>query len=197
MTTDQNVTREYAAPGAYAAPDEHDPMWLLNQYRAAEVHGAGVILRLSRLADNLQLKNDLTRHLRDEAVHAWLWTKAIHDIGGDIMPVDEPYQTRLGHHFGIPRTLEEILALTWVSERRGCAQYVEHLDVQEIPSIIRRTLRGIIKDETWHVSYIQEELERRALADPKVQAVMDRALIADQRAMEDMTAVGAEAVRST
>ena len=45
--------------------------------------------------------------------------------------------------------------------------------------------------------YIQEELERRALADRAVQDVMDRALVADQRAMEEITADGAEAVRST
>ncbi|WP_113699108.1 ferritin-like domain-containing protein [Nonomuraea lactucae] len=181
--------------------DELEPMWLLNQYRAAEVHGAGVILRLSRLADSLQLRNDLSRHLRDEAVHAWLWTKAINDLGGDIVEVDEPYQTRLASHFGIPRTLDEMLALTWVSERRGVEQYVEHLDVREIPSVIRRTLRGIIKDENWHVSYIQEELERRALADRKVQDIMDRALVADQRAVEELkaeeAAVGAQPGRVT
>ncbi|WP_327370468.1 ferritin-like domain-containing protein [Streptomyces sp. NBC_01217] len=168
--------------------DELEPLALLNQYRAAEVHGAGAIMRLGRLADNLQLRNDLSRHLRDEAVHAWLWTKAIQDMGGEIHEVDEPYQTLLAQHFGIPRSLDEFLALTWVSERRGCAQYEEHLDVKDIPSVIRRTLRGILKDELWHVSYINEELQRRALSNPKLESVIDRALAADERTMTELHA---------
>jgi bacterioferritin (cytochrome b1) len=134
------------------------------------------------------LRNDLSRHLRDEAVHAWLWTKAIKDLDGEITDVDEPYQTVLASHFGLPRTVDEMLALTLVSERRGCAQYEEHLDIQEIPSVIRRTLRGIIKDEAWHVSYINEELERRARANPKVQDIIDRALAADEAAIAELAA---------
>lgn len=173
------------------AYEENDPLALLNQYRAAEVHGTGVIMRLGRLADNLELRNNLSRHLRDEAVHAWLWTKAIREMDGHIVEVDEPYQTLLGQHFGIPRTLDELLALTWVSERRGCDQYKEHLDVQDIPAVIRRTLRGILKDEIWHVSYINEELQRRALHDPRIQDVIDRALAADERTMAEVADIAA------
>ncbi|MEU3161546.1 ferritin-like domain-containing protein [Streptomyces griseoincarnatus] len=175
------------------AYEENDPLALLNQYRAAEVHGTGVIMRLGRLADNLELRNNLSRHLRDEAVHAWLWTKAIHEMDGHIVEVDEPYQTLLGQHFGIPRTLDELLALTWVSERRGCEQYKEHLDVQEIPAVVRRTLRGILKDEIWHVSYINEELQRRALHDPGIQDIIDRALAADERTMAELADIAAVA----
>ncbi|MFD5539773.1 ferritin-like domain-containing protein [Streptomyces sp. NPDC127079] len=166
-------------------------MALLNQYRAAEVHGTGVIMRLGRLADNLELRNNLSRHLRDEAVHAWLWTKAIREMDGRIVEVDEPYQTLLGQHFGIPRTLDELLALTWVSERRGCEQYKEHLDVQDIPAVIRRTLRGILKDEIWHVSYINEELQSRAMRDPRIQDIIDRALVADKRTMAELAEIAA------
>ncbi|TDD75666.1 ferritin-like domain-containing protein [Actinomadura darangshiensis] len=175
-----------------APEDELEPIWLLNQYRAAEVHGAGAIMRLGRLADGLELQRDLSRHLRDEAVHAWLWTKAITDLGGQIMEVDEPYQTMLAGHFGIPRTLDEMLALTLVSERRGVAQYEEHLDVQDIAAPIRRTLRGILKDEQWHVAYINDELERRARTDPGVQTILDRAMVADEKAMEELEGLQAE-----
>jgi hypothetical protein len=173
--------------------DSQGLLWLLNEYRAAEVHGAGAIMRMGRLADSSSLSSDLSRHMRDEAIHAWLWTRAINDMGGEIVEVDQPYQTRLGAHFGIPRSLTDMLALTWVSEKRGVAQYNEHLDWPEIAPKIQRTLRGILKDENWHVRYINEELQHRVRADRRVQEVIDRAQIADERAIADLTAAGPNA----
>jgi hypothetical protein len=126
--------------------------------------------------------------LRDEAIHAWLWTKAIKEIGGEIIEVDQPYQTRLSVHFGIPRTLTDMLALTLVSERRGVAQYNEHLDRTDTTSKIKRTLRGILKDETWHVRYISEDLQNRVRTDLRIQDVIDRAEVADERAWAELTA---------
>ena len=166
--------------------EELDPVWVLNQYRAAEVSGAGVIMRMSRLADGLQLSTDLTRHLRDEAMHAWLWTKALRDMDGEIVEVDEPYQSRLALHFGLPRTLNELLALTWISESRGVEQYQQHLDIRDIPASIRQILRAILKDETWHVAYIGQELARRTRADAALQQVVDRALEADVKAIDEL-----------
>jgi hypothetical protein len=173
-------------PGA--SLDRRDPLWVLNEYRAAEVHGAGAIMRMSRLADSTGLSADLSRHMRDEAVHAWLWTKAITDMGGEIVDVDQPYQTRLAFHFGLPRTLTDMLALTWASERRGVTQYTEHLDLPDVTAGIQRTLRAILRDEQWHVRYIGEELQRRVRAGRSVQDVIDRALAADEHAIADLTA---------
>ncbi len=173
--------------------ESNDTVRLLNEYRAAEVHGAGAIMRMGRLADSSSLSSDLSRHMRDEAIHAWLWTKAINEIGGEIIDVDQPYQARLSAHFGIPRTLTDMLALTLVSEKRGVAQYNEHLDLPGIPSRIQRTLRGILKDENWHVRYISEELQHRARADRRVQDLIDRAEIADERAWADLAATGLDA----
>jgi hypothetical protein len=170
-----------------ATVGQRDPMWLLNEYRAAEIHGAGAIMRMGRLADSTELSADLSRHLRDEAVHAWLWTKAINDLGGEIVEVDRPYQARLGAHFGLPHTLTEFLALTWVSERRGVEQYTRHLDEPDVLPMIKRTLRGILKDEHWHVRYINEELQRRAREDRRVNDVIDRAQAAEVRAMADLS----------
>jgi len=166
--------------------DELDPVWLLNQYRAAEISGAGAIMRMSRLADEQQLSTDLSRHLRDESLHAWLWTKALDDIGGEIISVDEPYQTRLSAHFGLPRSLNDLLALTWISECRGVEQYQLHLDVREVPKNIRQTLRAILRDEEWHVAYIREELERRAKSDAAIHQTIDRALGADAKAVAEL-----------
>ncbi len=173
--------------------DHRDPLWILNEYRAAEIHGADAILRMGRLADSAELSADLSRHLRDEAVHAWLWTKAIKEMGGEIASVDQPYQARLGAYFGIPRSLSEFLALTWVSERRGVEQYTDHLDAAGVTPAIQRTLRGILKDEHWHVRYITEELAKRIREDRRVQQIVDRALVADEHAMADMIAASAVA----
>jgi bacterioferritin (cytochrome b1) len=172
--------------------DKDDPLWLLNEYRAAEVHGAGAIMRMARLADSTDLSSDLSRHLRDEAIHAWLWTQAINELGGKIVEVGQPYQARLGAHFGIPRTLTEMLALTLVSEKRGVAQYNEHLDLPGTTPRIQRTLRGILKDENWHVRYIDEELQNRARADRRVQDVIDRAHLAEEQAIADLAAAASE-----
>jgi rubrerythrin len=166
--------------------DPQDPLWILNQYRAAEVHGAGAIMRMGRLADTASLRADLSRHLRDEAVHAWLWSRTITDLGGEIVEVDQPYQARLSQHFGIPGTLTDMLALTLVSERRGLTEYESHVDELELPDSIRRTLRGIIRDEDWHVRYITEELDRRRREDSKVAAVLERAEAADLKAVEEL-----------
>jgi 1,2-phenylacetyl-CoA epoxidase catalytic subunit len=179
-----------------AALETKDPLWILNEYRAAEVHGAGAIMRMARLADSTELSADLSRHLRDEATHAWLWTRAIKEMGGEIVEVEQAYQTRLATYFGIPRSLTEFLAMTWASERRGVLQYTEHLGSPELTGLIQRTLRGILKDEHWHVRYINDELQRRVRADRSVQDIMDRALIADERAIGDMTAAETAAPES-
>jgi hypothetical protein len=175
--------------------DSNDPVWLLNEYRAAEVHGAGAIMRMARLADSTALSSDLSRHLRDEAIHAWLWTQAINEMGGEIVEVDQPYQARLSVHFGIPRTLNEMLALTLVSEKRGVEQYNEHLELPGITPRIQRTLRGILRDENWHVRYINEELQNRAREDRRIQDLIDRAHIAEERAIADLAAIASDASR--
>lgn len=166
--------------------DPENPMWILNQYRAAEIHGAGAIMRMERLAPGGALRKSLSRHLRDEAMHAWMWTRTIDDLGGTITEIDEPYQARLSAHFGIPRTLNDMLALTLVSERRGLAEYEAHLDTEKLPAAIRRTLRGIVKDEEWHVRYISQELAERARDDAAITAIIERAERADVQALAEI-----------
>lgn len=166
--------------------DPDDPLWILNQFRAAEVHGAGAIMRMGRLADTARLRKDLSRHLRDEAVHAWLWSRSIVDLGGTIEDIAQPYQAKLSQHFGIPGSLTDMLALTLVSERRGLAEYLSHVDETEMPDTIRRTLRGILKDEEWHVNYITEELDARRKEDAQVGAILARAEEADLKAVDEL-----------
>jgi hypothetical protein len=161
-------------------------IWLLNQYRAAEIHGAGAIMRMGKLADSAALRTSLSRHLRDEAVHAWLWTRALTELDGDVIAVPEPYQARLAMHYGIPTSLDDLLALTLVSEKRGLQQYVDHLETPHVGGPIQRTLRGILKDEEWHVRYIQEEMDGRLRHDREVLRLMQRAEDADERAVAEL-----------
>jgi Mn-containing catalase len=174
--------------------DASELMWLLNQYRAAEVHGAGAIMRMGKLADDSTLRASLSRHLRDEAVHAWLWTRAIEELGGEVQSVPEPYQARLSTHYGIPTSLNDLLALTLVSEKRGLQQYVDHLEAPEVSGPIHRTLRGILKDEEWHVRYISEELDERLRHDREVIRLIERAEEADERAVAELRAESADPI---
>jgi hypothetical protein len=54
-------------------------------------------------------------------------------------------------------------------------------------------LRGILRDERWHVRYIHDELDRRIREDRGVQQAVDRALVADEHAIADMIAASAVA----
>lgn len=167
-----------------AAPAGAQLHRLLNQYRSAEIRGAGVILRLGRLADSSELRANFTKHLRDEGVHAWMWTRALEKLGLEVEDVDDPYQQKLGAAFGLPRSVEELLALTIVSERRGVASYEEHLACEGNPPDVDRALRAILKDERWHVEWISEELQLRAATGFDVDALMARAEEADRMAVD-------------
>ena len=172
-----------------AALEPSHRLRLLNRYRAAEIHSVATIMRMARLADSASLRADLSRQMRDEAAHAWLWTKVItEESDGSIIEVNMPYQQRLGLHYGIPRTLTELLALAWVSRRHGIVEYTEHLHAPDASARIQRMLGGIIRDENRHVGCIYHELQRRLREDRHVQHIIDRALAADQQSAADLTA---------
>ena len=162
-----------------------DEIWTLNQYRSAEIRGAGAIVTLNKLADSNQLRRDLTKHLRDEGNHAYIWARTIAKLGGEIFDVQDAYQNRLGRNFGVPRNLAELLALTLVSESRGVKQYQAHLDLGPSAPQIGRALSTIMKDEEWHVDYIGTELARRLRSDPKIERALERAVAADAAAIEE------------
>lgn len=164
-----------------------DLILLLNQLRGAELRGAGVILRLGRMADTSEVRANFTRHLRDEGVHAWLWTRCIAKLGGEVVDVEDPYQARLAAHFGLPRTIDELLAVTVVSERRGVTTYEELRDKSGIPAPVASAANAILRDERWHVSWITEELE--AHSPELVGPLMQRAEAADREAVAEVRGV--------
>lgn len=167
----------------------------LNEYRAAELSGASVIMRLGRMSTSSRMRTNLTAHLRDECNHAWLWTKLINDLEGSVEPVADPYQGRVGVHFGLPRSLGELLALTIVAESRGVATYEEHLETTDDVRI-RRALSAVLKDERWHVEWITEEFDALLVDEPGLADALERARAADLLAMQEIDDMRAAASRS-
>jgi hypothetical protein len=166
-------------------PSTH--LLLLNHYRVTEMHSVSAIMRMARLADSASLRTDLSRQMRDEATHSWLWTRVIREeADGKIIGVKTPYHHRLGFHYGIPRTLTELLALAWVSRKHSVAEYAEQMDAPNVSLAMQRMLRGILRDEERHVRHLHGELALRMREDRHVQDIIDRALAADQRSAADI-----------
>jgi rubrerythrin len=138
-----------------------DQIKILNLYRVSEMQGACAAARMARLADTSELRANFTRHMRDEAKHAHLFAHVIEELGGALEDVDDPYQAHLRRTFGLPKSLTELLALTWVLEQRGVKAYSDHLMHAETPPEIARVLEAIMRDERWHVGWISAELKRR------------------------------------
>lgn len=164
-------------------------LWLLNHYRVAEMHSVAMIMRIARSADSSSLRANLSRQMRDEAAHSWMWTKLIREQSdSEIIGVKTPYHERLNLHYGLPRTLTELLALAWVSRKHSIVEYTEHLHAPDVPPTIQRMLRGILRDEERHVSQLNDELQQRMRDDLHAQDIVDRVLTADQQSVADLAA---------
>jgi bacterioferritin (cytochrome b1) len=143
---------------------------LLSYYRDAELHGAGLLLRLMRLLDDdadAQVK--LTLHVAQETQHAWLWTKRMTDMGGAPVRIAAGYQSRIGLRLR-PRTLVDLLALTIVVESRSLARYREHAARPGVDDATLAVLHAITADEDWHLAWLRDKLERLTTADPAAAA---------------------------
>lgn len=132
------------------------PIWVLSYYREAELRGANLLQRLLRKADDPLLQINLTRHLADEARHAWLWTELIAQLGGEPAVIHLGYQRRLRSQVGIPSTVIDLLALTHVVEERVQQRYREHAARPgEDPRTVA-ILHTIAADEEWHLAWVRE-----------------------------------------
>jgi len=161
---------------------------LFSYYRDAELRGATLLLKLLQRMDDPDAQVKLTKHLEDEVRHAWLWTKRITDLGGVPEKVDDGYQRRIGLEVGIPRTLEQLLALTIVVEERALSRYLTHGAASEVDADTRLVLHEVTKDEKWHLSWIEHKL--RELAGPDGAARVDEMLTryreVDRRVFADL-----------
>lgn len=136
-------------------------MWLLSYYREAELRGADFLQRLLRKTEDPDLQLNLTRHLADEARHAWLWTELIHKLGGAPLAIRKGYQRYLQRQVGLPSSVLDLLALTYVVEERVQQRYCEHVvrpgeDAQTVT-----VLQTIIADEQWHLAWVKEWLAQQ------------------------------------
>jgi hypothetical protein len=130
---------------------------IYSYYRNAEMHGSNLLLRLMRLLKDPVSQVNLTRHLADEARHAWIWTKRIRELGRAPIVVSDGYQVRMGQRAGMTRDPLNLLALTYVAENRAVARYEEHMERPDISEETREVLRAVTGDEFWHIKWVHEK----------------------------------------
>ena len=161
---------------------------LFSYYRDAELRGATLLLKLLQRMDDPEAQVKLTKHLEDEVHHAWLWTKRITDLGGVPQKVEDGYQRRIGREVGIPRTLEQLLALTIVVEERALARYLTHAAAPEVDAETLAVLHEVTKDEKWHLSWIEHQLSELAgpEGEARVGALLARFREVDRRVFAEL-----------
>lgn len=140
--------------------EERDYLILLfNYYRDAELRGANLLARLLRHIEDPDLQIKLTRHLADEARHAWLWTERIVELGGGVTRVSDGYQHQLKQRVGVPTSILDLLALTYVVEERAQKRYCEHAARSDVDPKTAALLQAMNEDEEWHLAWIGEKLK--------------------------------------
>ncbi|MBI3799341.1 MAG: ferritin-like domain-containing protein [Deltaproteobacteria bacterium] len=136
------------------------PIGLLSYYREAELRGADLLQRLLRKADDGELQIKLTRHLADEARHAWQWTELICELGGEPAALRTGSPQWLRRQVGLPSSILDLLALTQVVEERVRQRYREHAARPgEEPRIVA-VLQTILGDEEWHLAWVEDWLAK-------------------------------------
>ena len=163
---------------------------LFSYYRDAELRGADLILRLINRTDNLDLQENLTRHLADETNHAWLWTERIRALGGDPVKIDDGYHRHLRRKAGLPSNLLDLLALTYVVEERASKRYEEHAARPDVDPDTLKALEAMRTDEDWHLSWVSEALKDLEQTEglEKVAATLDRYRKLEAEAFAEMLA---------
>ena len=133
-------------------------LWLLSYYRNSEITGALFFGRIARLKTIARLQTDITQHFADEANHAALWTSCITDLGHEPLKVRVSYQDQYFDVVGAPANLMEVLAITWVFEKRTIGAYRRHQAFAGVHPRVRDTLERIMVDERWHLQYVRTAL---------------------------------------
>jgi rubrerythrin len=142
--------------------------WLLNWYRQSELEGALLLGRMVRVTDDPYVIAELTRHAADEARHAWLWQRAIAELGLASVRILRSYQSFYVTEGAMPQRLAEVLALTHVFERRVDIEFTEQIREGDFPEPAVRTFKALLHDEQRHLSWIAEWLASQTGAPPLV-----------------------------
>jgi bacterioferritin (cytochrome b1) len=137
--------------------DHSQEITLCLYYRDAELHGARLLFHLLRRFDDPEAQELLTEHVADETRHAWLWTERALELGGQVAPVFDGYQIRIGKRVGVVRDLVDLLALTTIVEQRSLRRYADHLGRRGVPERTRAILREVVHDEGWHIEWVRRK----------------------------------------
>jgi 1,2-phenylacetyl-CoA epoxidase catalytic subunit len=154
-----------------------DQEWyILSYYRACELAGSLLFGKLAFHTAIDEYRIPLTQHCLEEAEHAWLWTRVLGDLGRTPMKITQTYQTEYGKIFGMPENMLEIFCLTQIFERRTLNHFKGHLKLQGTNPLVQRALRKMIDDETGHIGWIRQELEKYARENgrEKLDAIMKK-----------------------
>jgi bacterioferritin (cytochrome b1) len=166
-------------------PKDVDPnlVTLFSYYRDAEIRGATLLLKLMQRLDDGDAQVKLSKHLEEETHHAWLWTKRITDLGAVPVKVDDGYQRRIGLEVGVPKSFEQLFALTVVVEERALRRYLAHAALPSVDPETRAVLHAVTKDEKWHITWMENKLREMAGPDgeERVAALLARYREVDRR----------------
>lgn len=166
----------------------HTELSLLNFYRASELHGGLILGQMVRRTREPDLISKLTRHSSEEMMHALWWTETIARLGGCTSPVRDTYQNRCVQKAGTPIALLEAIALASVFEHRIYRYFTLHLRQSGLNPIVAATLRRMLVDERWHLTWIREWLRDQATIDArKVSSVVSRYSVADQLICDELS----------
>lgn len=148
---------------------------ILSQYRVGEYAG---VVGLRRLLGEMQpegkLHKAMTIHFQDEGRHSQVFTDWVTRLGvtPDVLPTDvEGYFSRSPEEFAAQRALIDslppeirrivVFASINAIERGAYNQFENHLSVLDHKSD-RDELERVIREERFHLSYVEHELERQS-----------------------------------
>ncbi len=169
---------------------------MLSYYRDAELRGTSLLLRMLPHEADAVARASLTRHIADEARHAWWLTRRIEELGGAPEIIADGYQRRIGRRSGVPRTLLELYAVSLVAEERAQTRYRAHLASGIADSGTAELLDRLTADEVWHLDWVMRRLEGFAALEGRdtVDAAIARFRAVDAAVAAELAAVELEAL---
>jgi rubrerythrin len=165
----------------------------LNRYRYNEQRSCKDLTELIEKLDGTpkELIQDLSRHIADEARHAYWLTELLLELGADVGTppglsyIDEFERLLDQDQFNTEEQREDgiisALAAINVTEKRGCEYFSAHIQALEAGEQteenlkIRETIAKIFPEEAGHVRWGNRWLGKIAKKSPEHQAKVDRA----------------------